>query len=90
MNVLAALENGLFALGQVLRFPVFALLWLCVLVSVFMAGSCVVDAVARRRVTLGADGRVVGWTIPAGGPTTFTLADAPAEVILDALGTGDR
>jgi biopolymer transport protein ExbB/TolQ len=49
VNLLAALENGLFALGQVLRFPVFALLWLCVLVSVFMAGSCVVDAVARRR-----------------------------------------
>ena len=49
MNLLAALENGLFALGQVLRFPVFALLWVCVAVSVFMAGSCVVDAVARRR-----------------------------------------
>lgn len=49
MNLLAVLENGLFALGQVLRFPVFALLWVCVGVSVFMAGSCVVDAVARRR-----------------------------------------
>ena len=49
MNLLAALENGLFALGQVLRFPVFALLWGCVVASVFMAGSCVVDAVARRR-----------------------------------------
>jgi biopolymer transport protein ExbB/TolQ len=49
MNVLAALENGLFALGQVLRFPVFALLWVCVAAAVFMAGSCAVDAVARRR-----------------------------------------
>ena len=49
MNLLAVLENGLFALGQVLRFPVFVLLWLCIAVSVFMAGSCVVDAVARRR-----------------------------------------
>ena len=49
MNLLAALENGLFALGQVLRFPVFVLLWLCVGVSVFMAGACIVDAVARRR-----------------------------------------
>lgn len=49
MNLLAVLENGLFALGQVLRFPVFALLWVCVGVSVFMAGSCVIDAVARRR-----------------------------------------
>ena len=32
-----------------------------------------VDAVARRRVTLGDDGRVRGWTIPAAGPTTFSL-----------------
>ena len=55
MNILAALENGLFALGQVLRFPVFALLWTCVLVAVFMAGSCVVDAVARRRERRGFD-----------------------------------
>jgi biopolymer transport protein ExbB/TolQ len=49
VNLLAALENGLFALGQILRFPVFVLLWACVGVSVFMAGACVVDAVARRR-----------------------------------------
>jgi biopolymer transport protein ExbB/TolQ len=49
VNLLALLEKGLFALGQVLRFPVFVLLWVCVAVSVFMAGSCVVDAVARRR-----------------------------------------
>lgn len=49
VNLLAALENGLFALGQVLRFPVFTLLWVCVVTSVFMAGSCVVDFVARRR-----------------------------------------
>ena len=49
MTPLAALENGLYALGQILRFPVFLLLRACVLASVFMAGSCVVDAVARRR-----------------------------------------
>ena len=55
MNLLAALENGLFALGQVLRFPVFALLWVCVLTSVFMAGSCIVDAVGRRRERRGFD-----------------------------------
>jgi biopolymer transport protein ExbB/TolQ len=67
VNVLAALENGLFALGQVLRFPVFALLWVCVAVSVFMAGSCAVDAVARRRERHGfqvtrwlKEGRVLG------------------------------
>jgi biopolymer transport protein ExbB/TolQ len=55
LNLLAALENGLFALGQVLRFPVFVLLWACVLISVFMAGACVVDAVARRRERRGFD-----------------------------------
>jgi biopolymer transport protein ExbB/TolQ len=49
VNLLPILENGLFALGQVLRFPVFALLWVCVASAVFMAGSCVVDFVARRR-----------------------------------------
>jgi len=58
VNLLAALENGLFALGQVLRFPVFLLLWVCVLISVFMAGACVVDAVARRRERRGFDMRV--------------------------------
>lgn len=49
MNVLAALENGLFALGQVLRFPVMSLLWVCVAAVLFMAGSCLVDFLARRR-----------------------------------------
>lgn len=49
MNLLPTLENGLFALGQVLRFPVFALLWVCVATVLFMAGRCVVDFVIRRR-----------------------------------------
>jgi biopolymer transport protein ExbB/TolQ len=49
VNLLPLLENGLFALGQVLRFPVFALLWVCVASAVFMAASCAVDFVARRR-----------------------------------------
>ena len=49
MNLLPILENGLFALGQVLRFPVFLHLWVCVAAAVFMAGSCLVDFVARRR-----------------------------------------
>lgn len=48
-NVLAILENGLFALGQVLRFPVMALLWVCVAAALFMTGSCLIDLVARRR-----------------------------------------
>ncbi len=59
MNLLAILENGLFALGQVLRFPVFALLWVCVAVSVFMAGACVVDGVTRRRERRGF--RITAW-----------------------------
>jgi biopolymer transport protein ExbB/TolQ len=59
VNLLAALENGLFALGQVLRFPVFALLWLCVATAVFQAGACVVDAVARQRERRGF--QVTNW-----------------------------
>jgi biopolymer transport protein ExbB/TolQ len=47
--VLQVLENGLFALGQVLRFPVMALLWVCVLASLFMAGQCIVELIGRRR-----------------------------------------
>jgi phosphoribosylglycinamide formyltransferase 1 len=43
------------------------------------------DAVARGRVTLGTDGRVVGWTVPAAGFTTFTLSNVPADGELDPL-----
>ncbi len=67
MNLLGILENGLFALGQVLRFPVMALLWVCVLAVLFMAGGAVVEALARRRERKGFDveawleqGRVLG------------------------------
>lgn len=49
LNVLTLLENGLFALGQVLRFPIMTLLWACVIAVVFMSGSCLVEFVARRR-----------------------------------------
>lgn len=59
MNVLAALENGLFALGQVLRFPVMALLWVCVLWAIFLAGSCVIEWVARARERRGFE--IVTW-----------------------------
>jgi biopolymer transport protein ExbB/TolQ len=48
-DVLTALENGLFALGQVLRFPVMVLLWICVLAVLFMAGATLVEFIARRR-----------------------------------------
>jgi biopolymer transport protein ExbB/TolQ len=49
LNLLKPLEDGLFALGQVLRFPVMVLLWACVLASLFMAGACLIEFVARRR-----------------------------------------
>ncbi len=49
LNLLPVLENGLFALGQVLRFPVFALLWVCVASVLFMAGRTLIDFVMRRR-----------------------------------------
>ncbi len=55
MNVLNTLENGLFALGQVLRFPVMVLLWVCVASALFMAGSCAADWLARRRERQGFD-----------------------------------
>jgi biopolymer transport protein ExbB/TolQ len=53
VNVLNLLENGLFALGQVLRFPIMTLLWVCVITAVFMAGRCLVEFVARRRERMG-------------------------------------
>ncbi|MGV3590959.1 MAG: MotA/TolQ/ExbB proton channel family protein [Gammaproteobacteria bacterium] len=53
MNLLGVLENGLFALGQVLRFPVMVLLWVCVASACFMAGACFVEFLARRRERAG-------------------------------------
>jgi biopolymer transport protein ExbB/TolQ len=55
LNILGTLENGLFALGQVLRFPVMVLLWVCVATALFLAGSCLADFVARRRERSGFD-----------------------------------
>lgn len=49
MSLLAILENGLFALGQVLRFPVMVLLWACVTAALFVSGGCLVEFVARVR-----------------------------------------
>ncbi len=48
MNLLGALENGLFALGQVLRFPVMALLWVCVGFTLYFVGQSLVLAIRRR------------------------------------------
>ena len=55
MNLLGLLENGLFALGQVLRFPVMLLLWLSVAAALFMAGGCFVEFLSRRRERRGFD-----------------------------------
>lgn len=49
MKLLDLLENGLFALGQVLRFPVMVLLWVCVALALYYVGSSMVQAVARGR-----------------------------------------
>jgi biopolymer transport protein ExbB/TolQ len=69
VNVLQILENGLFALGQVLRFPIFALLWVSVIAVLFMGGRCVADFVIRRRERAGFD--IDAW-LQAG-----TVLDAP-------------
>ena len=55
MNMLDILENGLFALGQVLRFPVMLLLWLCVAAAVYFTAASLVQAVRRARERSGFD-----------------------------------
>ena len=53
MNLLGVLENGLFALSQVLRLPVIALLWVAVGAAVFITGACLMEGLARRRERAG-------------------------------------
>ena len=55
MNLLGLLESGLFALGQLLRFPVVVLLWVSVAVTLYLAGKVLVEVVARRRDHAGFD-----------------------------------
>jgi biopolymer transport protein ExbB/TolQ len=55
LNVMGLLENGLFALGQVLRLPVILLLWVAVGWSLYYVGASLVEAVARRRDHAGFD-----------------------------------
>lgn len=55
MNFGDVLEQGLFALGQVLRLPVFILLWICVAATLFYAASYLVVAVRRRKQRAGFD-----------------------------------
>jgi biopolymer transport protein ExbB/TolQ len=55
LTLLGTLENGLFALGQVLRLPVMVLLWVCVFAALFLSGRCLVEFVIRRRERSGFD-----------------------------------
>lgn len=55
MSFVDLLENGLFALGQVLRLPVILLLWICVAVTLYYVGAYLVLAVGRRRERMGFD-----------------------------------
>jgi len=79
MNLLGILENGLFALGQVLRFPVMTLLWVCVAAALFMAGATVLDFVARRRERRGFE--VDGWLNR--GPVLVAKAERQAMLPAD-------
>ena len=80
MTLLEILENGLFALGQVLRFPVMGLLWVCVASALFMAGSCLVEFLSRQRERHGFD--LNRWLL--GGPVLDSTAERknalPAEL----------
>ena len=67
MSVVDILENGLFALGQLLRLPVIILLWVCVAFTLYYVGRYLIEAVVRRRARAGFDlkrwlqqGRVLG------------------------------
>ena len=99
MNLLGSLENGLFALAQVLRFPVIALLWVAVGAAVFMAGGCVMEWLARRRERNGFDlnawldaGSVLGAdpqrraALPA--PLRGLLRDVEAERLKPSFADG--
>ncbi len=99
MNLLGTLENGLFALAQVLRFPVIVLLWVAVATAVFLAGGCVMEWLARRRERSGFDlnawldaGPVLGGSgarrtaLPA--PLRRLLGDVEAECLKPSFADG--
>lgn len=82
LNLLGALENGLFALGQVLRFPVMVLLWACVLAALFLSGRCLVELVMRRSERRGFDLGV--WL--KGGAVLGATADRQRALPADLRG----
>jgi biopolymer transport protein ExbB/TolQ len=86
MNLLGLLENGLFALGQVLRLPVIVLLWVAVGFSLFYAASALVEVVARRREHAGFDVKrwlAQGVVLDADAARLGTLPRALRELLTD-------
>lgn len=80
MNLLEGLENGLFALGQVLRFPVMAMLWACVAATLYFVGLSLVQVVVQRREREGFD--IKGWLQEG---QVLTAEDARARALPAAL-----
>lgn len=80
MNLLGILENGLFALGQVLRFPVMLLLWVCVAFTLYFVGQSLILAIRRRNEHAGF--RISDWL--KSGPVLTAddarTAELPAEL----------
>jgi biopolymer transport protein ExbB/TolQ len=78
--MLQLLENGLFALGQVLRFPIVVLLWACVAAALFMVGRCFMEFLARARERRGFD--LASWLRqgPALGADERRLAALPVAL----------
>ena len=96
--MLQLLENGLFALGQVLRFPIVVLLWACVAAALFMVGRCFMEFVARARERRGFDltawlrqGPALGGDVRrlAGLPVSLRTFLAEAEKLRSAAALGD-
>lgn len=87
MNLLGVLENGLFALGQVLRFPVMALLWLCVAAVCFMAGSCFIEYLHRRaqRGSFDVKRWLRGGAILSSGSERLALLPLPLRAFVETL-----
>src|SRR5687767_14894791 len=78
--MLQLLENGLFALGQVLRFPIVVLLWACVAAALFMVGRCFMEFLARTRERRGFDLALWLRQGPALGADERRLAALPLSL----------
>ena len=93
MNLLGVLENGLFALRQVLRLPVIGLLWVCVGSALFMAGGVVLEFVARRRERRGFDlkaGMDAGAALDADSQRVDELPAALRSLLRDVRAESGR